>query len=151
MKPPWIVLVFGLAIGGLACALMIHAGGQCSGLKSDAPELGWLKTEYQLSDAEFTRFYDMHMSYLPQCKAMCRRIDQKNSELKKLLASASGVTPQIEQLLQESAQLRVECQQMMLAHFFAVSRTMPSEKGKRYLAWVQAQTIFNTNGPAMRP
>jgi hypothetical protein len=31
----------------------------------------------------------------------------------------------------------------MLKHFFEVSRTMPAEQGRRYLAWVQAQTCLH--------
>jgi hypothetical protein len=30
----------------------------------------------------------------------------------------------------------------MLQHFYEVSRTMPPEQGRRYLAWVQERTIL---------
>jgi len=39
--------------------------------------------------------------------------------------------------------MRADCQAEMLKHFFEVSRTMPAEQGKRYLAWVQAQTCLH--------
>jgi hypothetical protein len=29
----------------------------------------------------------------------------------------------------------------MLEHFYAVSRAMPAEEGRRYLEWIQAQTL----------
>lgn len=38
--------------------------------------------------------------------------------------------------------MRSECQAEMLKHFFEVSRAMPPEQGKRYLAWVQEQTCL---------
>jgi len=62
--------------------------------------------------------------------------------LKELLASTNTVTPEIDQLLSEAAKLRAECHKQMLQHFYEVSRTMPPEQGRRYLAWVQERTIL---------
>jgi hypothetical protein len=45
------------------------------------------------------------------------------------------------------AQMRAECETEMLRHFLEVSRTMPVEQGKRYLAWVEQQTLLK--GEAM--
>jgi hypothetical protein len=39
--------------------------------------------------------------------------------------------------------MRADCQAEMLKHFFEVSRAMPADQGKRYLAWVQAQTCLH--------
>ena len=41
--------------------------------------------------------------------------------------------------------MRADCQAAMLNHFFAVSRTMPADQGKRYLAWVLTQTCLHEN------
>ncbi len=30
----------------------------------------------------------------------------------------------------------------MMQHFYEVSRAMPPEQGKRYLAWVQSETLL---------
>ena len=62
--------------------------------------------------------------------------------LKHLLAATNAVSPEIEKTLAEAAQLRAACQKEMLQHFYSVSRTMPADQGKRYLAWVQDQTIL---------
>lgn len=148
MKRIFAILIAGLIAGALVYGVVYRATAPA---KQAAPELAWLKTEYQLSDAEFARIYEMHHAYLPRCKAMCRRIDAKNAELQQLLANATGLTPEIERVMRESAELRLECQQAMLNHFFEVSRTMPPEQGKKYLAWVQRQTILATNGMAMQP
>ena len=105
--------------------------------------MAWLKQEFHLSDAEFSRIKQMHESYLAGCAERCRRIDEKNSQLKRLLAVTNLVTPEIQAALIESARLRAECQKKMLEHFYQVSQTMPPEQGKRYLAWVQDQTILS--------
>jgi hypothetical protein len=59
-----------------------------------------------------------------------------------LLAATNSVNPEIEKTLAEAAQLRAQCQKEMLQHFYEVSRTMPPDQGKRYLAWMQEQTIL---------
>jgi Spy/CpxP family protein refolding chaperone len=73
---------------------------------------------------------------------MCRKIDEKNTELHALLAATNVITPEISRALAESAQLRVECQQAMLGHFYEMAQVMPPEQGKRYLTWVQQETLM---------
>jgi hypothetical protein len=77
---------------------------------------------------------------------MCRRIGEKNAEIKDLLAGSATVTPVIEEKLGEAAQLRAQCQKQMLDHFFTVSQAMPPEQGRRYLAWVQERTFLTSEG-----
>ncbi|MDB6019453.1 MAG: hypothetical protein JWR19_3942 [Pedosphaera sp.] len=138
-----------ILILGLFVALSAYCGFYFLGtapdrdlLHSQAPELAWLKMEFNLSDAEMTRISDLHSAYRPQCMEMCRRIDAKNAELKDLLAKSNTLTPDIEKKLTEAAELRLECQKAMLKHFLEVSQTMPPEEGKRYLAWVQERTFL---------
>jgi len=144
MKRPWLILLVGVAAGLLAYASFYYLStASCHALiGKPAPELAWLQAEFHLGNAEFARICEMHESYLSGCAERCRRIDEKNEELKRLLASTNTVTPEIEKVLSEAAQLRAECQEKMLQHFYEVSQTMPPEQGKRYLAWVQAQTIL---------
>jgi hypothetical protein len=138
-----LILVAGLAFAGLGYFGVYSAGtaAHCTMEKSQAPELAWLKQEFQLNDEEFNRISRLHEQYLAGCAERCRRIDLKNQELAQLLTATNTITPEIERLLSEAAQLRAECQKNMLQHFYEVSRTMPTDQGKRYLAWVQEQTI----------
>jgi hypothetical protein len=115
------------------------------------PELAWLKDEFHLSDAEFKRVSELHAAYLPQCQEMCRKIDEQNAQLAKLLQGTAGVTPEIEQALKEAARLRVECQTMMLRHFVRVSQTMPSDEGSRYLSWVKEKALQSDYGMNQKP
>lgn len=110
-------------------------------LREAAPELAWLKREFNLSDAEFSRIANLHSAYLPQCQMRCRTIEIQNEKLHQLLATNTAVTPEIESLLAERAKTRAECQSAMLNHFLMVSRAMPPAEGERYLAWVKAQTF----------
>ena len=144
MKRSVIILLLGLALGAIAYCGFYFAGtaAQREMLDSPVPELAWLKKEFNLSDAEFARVEQLHNGFRTECMELCRRIDTKNSELKALLANADSLTPEIEAKLSEVGQLRTQCQQNMLRHFFAVSRSMPPQQGKRYLAWVQEKTFL---------
>lgn len=151
MKRPTLILLAGvlaalLAYGGVYLGCKEHAAA----LAGPEPELAWLKAEFQLPEAEFARICRMHEAYLAGCAERCRIIDQKNHELRRLLAGTNTVTGAIEQNLLASAQLRAECQKQMLLHFYEVSRTMPPEQGRRYLAWVQDQTVLADTHSGMR-
>lgn len=153
MKRSWLILIVGVALAVGAYFGFYYAGTADSRLleHSRSPELAWLKEEFHLSEAEFGRICQMHDSYLQGCAERCRLIDEKNEHLKHLLASTDRVTPEIEQTLAQAAQLRADCQKKMLQHFYEVSRTMPPEQGKRYLAWVQEQTILADAHRGMAP
>ena len=142
------------AITSLVGGLLVACAGYCffyfigtaahrKVLASKAPELLWLKKEFNLSDAELARITQLHEAYLPQCKARCEHIEELTRKLTQAVGSASQMTPDIEQLLAERAKVRTDCQAEMLKHFFEVSRKMPADQGRRYLAWVQERTCLS--------
>jgi hypothetical protein len=149
MRRGVLILTFGLVVGALAyCGVYLLGTARPRALMQSAqPELAWLKHEFNLSDAEFARVSQLHAGYLPQCKVRCLRIDELNDKLSQALAEAKDLTPEIEAFLKERAHMRALCQTEMLRHFFEVSRTMPPEQGRRYLAWVRENTCLRE--PAM--
>ena len=105
-----------------------------------------------MTDAQFARVIELHDAYWPKCGEMCGRIDEKNEKLQQLLAATNIVTPEIKATLAEVAQVRIECQTAMLQHFYEVSQVMSPEEGKRYLAWVQEETLLpHQMVPTARP
>lgn len=144
MRRGFLILGLGVtaAVAAYFCVYLAGTTGPRTWLQNRQPELVWLKQEFKLSDAEFARVSQLHEAYLPQCRERCRLIRQMNEQLSRLLATSSGVTPAVETALAERATMRGECQAAMLKHFFEVSRTMPPEQGRRYLAWVQEQTCL---------
>lgn len=151
MKRSAIILLTGLALGALAYTGVYRAAtaDSCCRVEGKTPELAWLKQEFRLSDAEFARISQMHEQYLAGCAERCHRIDLKNERLAGLLAATNTITPEIQQALAESSQLRAQCQALMLQHFYDVSRTMPADQGKRYLAWVQSKTVLHDTHQGM--
>ena len=144
MKKGVLILVFGFisAAAAYGCIYFVCTSSVRSLQRSERPELAWLKEEFKLSDAEFTRVSDLHSAYLPQCRDMCREIAAYNVKLQTLLSGANDMTPEINAALTENSRLRAECQSMMLRHFFQVSRMMPPEQGRRYLAWVKEKVFL---------
>jgi len=144
MKKGVLILVFGLVAAAAAygCIYFVCTSSARSLQQSEKPELAWLKEEFKLSDAEFRSVSELHSAYLPQCRAMCLKIDRQNTELQNLIANATNATPDIERALAEAGRLRSECQTMMLRHFFQVSQTMPTTQGRRYLAWVKEKAFL---------
>lgn len=148
MKRGLLILVLGLAACGAAfyCVYRMGTATPRALLQSPQPELAWLKHEFKLNDAEFERITALHAGYQPQCRARCEQIDRLNDRLSATLADAAQLTPELEQLLRERAQMRAACQAEMLRHFFEVSRAMPPEQGRRYLAWAREHTCLSEAG-----
>src|SRR4029453_17146243 len=126
MKSRIVILIGGLVIGATAfCGFYQFGTASHRGLlREQTPELAWLMKEFSLSDAELSRIARLHEAYQPHCDVMCQRIEEQNAKLRKLLASGSAMTPEIEATVAEAAKLRGECQCDMLRHFLQVSQTM---------------------------
>ncbi len=148
MKKAVLILLLGLVAAAAAYGSMYFlCTAPARGLEQNTqPELAWLKEEFHLSDAEYNRIAALHAAYLPQCAELCRRVDAQNQRIRTLLAATNQMTPDIELAIAQATALRGECQRNMLKHFYDVSRTMPPEEGRRYLAWVQERTFASGEG-----
>lgn len=154
MKRTWIILMAGLLAAGGAYSARYFGAKEtacCDCHPAAAPELVWMRREYGLNDAQFQKVSELHAAYQPQCMEMCHRINEQNDRLRQLLGATNVVTAEIERSLVDAAQLRGECQAAMLRHFYEVSRAMPPGQGRRYLEWVQAQTIAPMQPAAVAP
>jgi len=113
-------------------------------MANPADDLTWLRQEFHLSDAELAHVRQLHEGYLPKCGEMCRQIAAKKRELEAALSTTTNLNDLkvgAGRKLSELAQLRAQCQLQMLQHFMEVSRAMPEEQGRRYLAEMQRLTL----------
>lgn len=136
-------LLTALVLAGAAFGVCFWAASRLRQSADRGPEdeLAWVCHEFQLSETEQGRVRKLHEGYQPQCEQMCDRIAGRNRDLAGLLGSATNVSPEIEQLLGEIAVLRAQCQAKMLRHFQEVARTMPGDRGARYLAEMVRLTL----------
>ena len=148
MKNPGIILLIGLvaALAAFAGVYFVGTSESRELLHQPKPELAWLKHEFNLGDEEFKRVCDLHDAYLPKCAERCKSIAEETTRLEQLMAQGSSITPEMEEIIARRAKMRADCESEMLKHFIEVSRTMPAEQGKRYLAWVREQRSFKAEG-----
>jgi hypothetical protein len=142
MKKPLVILVTGVALAVAAYAGLFLV--RTAPVHAEATDdLLWLRQEFSLSDQEFARIRELHEGYLPDCARMCAQIAAANRDLERLVLSTNEVTPEITKKLSEISNIRQECQATMLKHFYAVSRAMPPEQGRRYLAEMHRLTSLS--------
>jgi hypothetical protein len=93
------ILLEGMVVLGAAYAFghVAATSTQPTTINGHHPALGWMRTEFQLTPAQFARMREVHEGYQPKCLEMCRIIDAKHTEIQMLLAETNVVTPQIKQ------------------------------------------------------
>lgn len=143
MNRSLVIVLAALVLGAALFGGSYFAGRRACvmSLSNPADDLAWLRTEFHLSDAEMARIQKLHEGYLPKCAEMCAKIAAKKTELVAVLSTTTNQDPVVQQKLAEVAALRAQCQAQMLQHFAEVSRTMPPEQGRRYLAEMQRLTL----------
>ncbi len=143
MKRTFIIAILGLGLAILAYSGVYFVGTttQRSINNDENPELAWLKSEFGLSDEEYARIRKLHYAYLPRCDEMCTLVSEKNELLKKLMLSGEEKAEERELVLKEAVTIRASCQEMMLNHFYLLSREIRPEPRERYLEWVMTKTV----------
>lgn len=104
-------------------------------------EMEWLRREFALTDAQFTKIKALHESYRPKCALMCQRITAANVQVDSLIEKNQTVTPEIENALKRASAVQEECGQAMLVHIYAVSAQMNPESGRHYLEMMRPRLV----------
>src|ERR1039457_3182337 len=137
-----------ILLGALALGAAVFAGSYfvsqracVTTMTRSADDLGWLRDEFHLNDADMARVRQLHEGYMPQCAKMCALIAAKKQEVAEALAGGTNITAVAQKKLTELGQLRAQCQAQMLRHFIAVSEAMPPEEGRRYLTEMEMLTL----------
>ena len=153
MKRPLVILLGVLVIGAaIFTGSFYFSQRACANMMGGKDDLSWLQSEFHLSDAEMARVRQLHEGYMPQCAAMCAKIAAKRDEVAAALANGTNVTADVQKKLTELGELHAQCQAQMLQHFVDVSRAMPPEEGRQYLAEMERITIgFDGAEQAMSP
>jgi hypothetical protein len=141
------VLALVLGAGAFWCSRLICPGG-CGvfGGSSSGSEISWMKSELDLTDAEFRKVEQLHKDYVPKCDELCRRIAESERKLMTLAAASDGMSEELAAALQEDERTRVECREALLGHLYATAESMPPEKGKRFLE-IALPNVLETEQP----
>ena len=137
-----------IILGALALAAVLFLGSfaisqrVCRACIAEPPgSLHWLQSEYHLNNDEMAHIQKLHNDYMSQCDSMCRMIASKQQEVETALNNATNVSPVTQQKLDDLAACRAHCQSQMLQYFVNVSRLMPPDEGRRYLADMETNTL----------
>lgn len=115
------------------------------------PELEWLHRELKLTDQQFAKVSELHLSYRPTCEALCMRVMALHHKVKTLVDAGTQVSPELKVALEEHAMLHVECQTAMLTHLYRTAECMSPEQGKQYLNAMLPQVIEMAMEPESTP
>ena len=101
-----------------------------------AAGLDWLRHEYRLSDAAFSRIARMHRDYFARCDAMCAEMLAANRPPRGRGApgGAAASTGPAHPLHRGEKAICERCMNTMVAHLRAVAGVMEPEQGRRFLA-----------------
>lgn len=93
----------------------------------------WLRREFRLNDAQFSRIQALHQAYQPVCAEHCRRIMELQKHMEELEQTGSKSSPDYTAAQAEWQAVTRECNQTTLRHLQQVSAEMNPDDGRRYL------------------
>jgi len=128
------VVVLVALVTGFVC---FHMGSEpqlhAAAAKGDA--MMWLRTDFQLSEAQFEAIQQLHDSYAGSCEEHCRKI-QEASRARAALEAAHEDAVAIAEANRKVQELRLVCETAITGHVRQVAALMPLDDGQRYLALV---------------
>lgn len=145
MKAGWLTLMGAalLALAGfcIRAAFWNLVGASRASLELQDREareaLAWMKSEFRLTDAEFTKICALHDAYVPECDKMCDRIAVAGSKVSTvLLQTDANLSTDAESALRNYEAVRSECQRATLRHLHETAAAMNPESRRAFLAKV---------------
>lgn len=121
------------------CSVTTHATAHDGG--SLLPELEWLRNELKLTDEQFAKVKEQHLTYRPICEALCKKVVAAQKSVHALAQAQNIASPELAEALQEQAAVRVECQKAMLKHLQKTAAIMSPEQARQYLDTMLPQVI----------
>jgi hypothetical protein len=101
--------------------------------RSDAKELVWLRTEFHLDDAAYSKVRALHDAYEPHCMELCSAIRDADAAVAKLSHESTSLTPELRAAIEKADRVSRECHMAMREHLYQVARVMPPAEARRFL------------------
>ena len=149
----WILIIALLA--GVAGFLVTRQQCQCDMTEPAAshdgasllPELAWLRSEFQLNDAQFAKVKALHLAYKPTCEALCLKVTTARQKVKALVATGKVPSAELDAALQEQAAVHVECQKALLKHVHETAALMSPAQAEQFLNAMLPQVLGEELSP----
>lgn len=101
-------------------------------MRSDYPELEWLRKEYQLDDDQFKAIRAKHEAHDIVCRELCLELIATRKKLDAAIAENPEMNAEVKIALAEWTAQRKRCREATIAHMYEVSSIMLPEAGARY-------------------
>lgn len=98
--------------------------------------LSWLRTDFQLSDAQFAEVRRLHEAYAVVCEQHCLAIQEAAIRRNQLKAAPGAEAAALAAADRRVEELRQVCESAIAVHVREVAAQMAPEQGRRYLALV---------------
>lgn len=129
-----VIVLLSLAL--LAClysgVYQWHTTEAKAAMRSDHPELEWLRREYQLEDQQFRAIRAKHEAHDIVCRQLCLDLVTTRKKLEAAIATSPEINAEVETALAEWSAQRKLCREATIAHMYEVSSLMSPEAGARY-------------------
>ena len=135
------MLVVGSAFAGYWIYYQCTTAPARSMLTQSGGEMEWLRHEYHLSDAQFSRIRELHREYAPKCDLMCEKIARANDRLDQLIKANKTFTAEVDAAMNECVTVQAECRRALLRHIYEGGAEMSPKDGARYLQMMTARIV----------
>src|ERR1051325_663170 len=99
-------------------------------------EVSWFQAGLGLDAAQAARLEKLHQEFEAQQRELCAQHCDKRFKVAELLKTQSAMTPAIEALTRELADIEARSQQIGRAHVFAVGRELNAAQREKFVAKV---------------
>lgn len=133
-------LTFALVVAAAAATGLVafRAGGdpavRAALAQHDA--MAWLRSDFQLTDAQFAAIKQLHDSYSTECERHCNAIQEAVLARNALKSAAQSDTAAVSAADRKVEELRLVCESAIAAHVRRCAAEMSPAAGQRYLALV---------------
>lgn len=141
-----LVLLFVVALASAAITYSL-VGLRQPTLQNRGSDLGWIRAEFQLDDAQFAAVRQLHDDYSGLCAQHCADIVAARAAL---TALPPGATTDRAVAEQRVVDLEAICNDATRAHLRRVATAMPVTQGERFLRMVEPHLAQLPHDPAVR-
>lgn len=101
-------------------------------IRSDNPELEWLRREYSLTDTQFSKIRAKHEAHDIVCRELCRDRIRGQKRLEAIISTQPEASEEVLEALAAWTVERDRCRKATLLHMYDVSSLMDEDSASRY-------------------
>jgi hypothetical protein len=116
-------------------------------IRSDNPELEWLRREYSLTDTQFSEIRAKHEAHDIVCRELCRDRIRAQKRLETIISTRPEADEEVQEALAAWTVERERCRKATLLHMYDVSSLMDEDSASRYRERISRYLII----PGMMP